>query len=305
VEKIEKIPETVEEENNKNSPLLNLLSQEEIDALLEVCDDDEDVCIEKAVKEAKFEMTDEEMDAFLEAVEENGKENDSEAFIRIFKEELKSYLDGLLGGDFNIYLENFEILSDKIFNTVVPTVVKTFTVSNDSGQGNGMVLCDLKLAATFFDISAGGKGINVDETRNLKAVLESFSDIISFTVGYTIETYSKKYKEKLSFGGIPLDYISHKSPGEKIDTSKYKYLYTFVICKDNVKDTNLTAPIFVYLDKFFDFLPAKPLNKKEDIISKNKISREEFIWWLKGFVEGKRKLSENELRLLKQKLEVI
>jgi hypothetical protein len=26
---------------------------------------------------------------------------------------------------------------------------------------------------------------------------------------------------------------------------------------------------------------------------------------LKGFVEGKRKLSENELRLLKQKLEVI
>jgi hypothetical protein len=276
-----------------------MLSQEEIDALLEVVDDEDDYT------EEKIETTDEEMEAFLEAVEENGKEKDSEAFIRIFKDEMKTYLDGLLGGSFHIYLENFEILNDKTFNAVVPTVARTFTVGNSIGQGNGMVLCNLKTAAAFYDISTGGNGIDVDETENTKWVLEFFSDIVYYGLRYTIETYSKKYKEKLSFDGKSLDYVSRKSPGEKIDTSKYKYLYTFVICKDNVKDTNLTAPIFVYLDKFFDFLPAKPLNKKEAIISKNKISREEFIWWLKGFVEGKRKLSENELKLLKQKLEVI
>jgi hypothetical protein len=49
-----------------------------------------------------------------------------------------------------------------------------------------------------------------------------------------------------------------------------------------------------------EFLEAVDENGKESTISK-----EEFIWWLKGFVEGKRKLSENDLKLLKQKLEVI
>jgi chemotaxis protein CheY-P-specific phosphatase CheC len=253
-----------------------ILSQEEIEALLEVVDDEDDY-VEKDIR---------------------GK--CSEAFIAIFKDELKTNLEGLLGGNFSVYLENFEILNNKTFNVVVPTVVDTFTVKNEGGQGNGMILSSLKLAATFTDLILGGEGINVDETEDIEDTLNAFSEIVSNVLGSTSKEYTQKYKEKLSFERHT-SHISHKSPGEKLDISKYNYLYTFVICKDNVKDTNLTAPIFVYLDKFFDSLPV---DEEENISKDIKISKKEFVWWLKGFVEGKRSLDENDLKLLKQKLEI-
>jgi flagellar motor switch protein FliM len=251
-----------------------ILSQEEIEALLEVVDDEDDY------------------------VEKDIRRKGSETFISIFKDELKTNLDGLLGGSFHVYLENFEILNNKIFNAVVPTVVDTFTVKNEDRQGNGMILSSLKLAATFTDMILGGEGVNVDETEDIGDTLNAFSEIVSNILGSTSKKYTQKYKEKLSFERN-IDHISHKSTGEKLDISKYNYLYTFVICKNNVKDTNLIAPIFVYLDKFFDFLPV---DEEENILKDVKISRKEFIWWLKGFVEGKRNLDENDLKLLKQKL---